>query len=128
MRHPGREVQQLDDLTQKLQSLLSDPESMRDLKELAAMLHDPPPDEQQTQPESAAENPLPDLSKLLAVGQALSQVQQDETAALLLALKPHLSAERARRTDKAVRMLRLWAAADVLRENGMLQELFGDQQ
>lgn len=118
----------MDDLTQKLQSLLSDPESMRDLKELAAMLHDPPPDEQQTQPESAAENPLPDLSKLLAVGQALSQVQQDETASLLLALKPHLSAERARRTDKAVRILRLWAAADVLRENGMLQELFGDHQ
>lgn len=119
----------MDDLTQKLQSLLSDPESMRDLKELAAMLHDPPPDEKSAPPpESAAENPLPDLSKLLAVGQALSQVQQDETASLLLALKPHLSAERARRTDKAVRMLRLWAAADVLRENGMLQELFGEQQ
>lgn len=120
----------MDDLTQKLQSLLSDPESMRDLKELAAMLHDPPPDEKSAPPPepAAAENLLPDLSKLLAVGQALSQVQQDETASLLLALKPHLSAERARRTDKAVRMLRLWAAADVLRENGMLQELFGEQQ
>ena len=30
----------MDDLTKKLQSLLSDPESMRDLKELAAMLHE----------------------------------------------------------------------------------------
>ena len=118
----------MDDLTQKLQALLSDPESLRDLKELAAMLHDPPPDEKTAQPEpAAAENPLPDLSKLRAVGPALSQVQQDETASLLLALKPHLSAERAKRTDKAVKMLRLWAAADVLRENGMLQELFGEQ-
>ena len=121
----------MDDLTQKLQSLLSDPESMRDLKELAAMLHDPPPDakpEQSPGPSAPAENPMPDLSKLLAVGQALSAVQQDETAALLLALKPHLSEERARRTDQAVKMLRLWAAAGVLRENGMMQELFGDAQ
>ena len=115
----------MDDLTQKLQALLSDPESVRDLKELAAMLHDPPPDGNPEQPEPSA-GPLPDLSGLLAVGQALSAAQQqDETASLLLALKPHLSAERAKRTDKAVKMLRLWAAADILRENGMLQELFG---
>jgi hypothetical protein len=68
---------------------------------------------------------MPDLSKLLAVGQALSAVQQDETAELLLALKPHLSEARAKRTDQAVKMLRLWAAAGVLRENGMMQDLFG---
>ena len=120
----------MDDLTKKLQSLLSDPESMRDLRELAAMLHDPPPDaapeDPQEAPEPAAgEDPMPDLTKLLAVGQALSQVQQDETAALVLALKPHLSPERARRAEQAARMLRLWSAAGILRENGMLNDLFG---
>ena len=118
----------MDDLTQKLQALLSDPDSMRNLQELAAMLRDSPPGtEPESPPEQSApaDNPMPDLSKLLAVGQALSAVQQDETAALLLALKPHLSEERAKRTDQAVKMLRLWAAAGILRENGMLQDLFG---
>lgn len=117
----------MDDLTKKLQSLLSDPESMRDLKELAEMLHDdPPPENPQTAPEpDSGESPLPDLTRLLAVGQALTQVQQDETAALVLALKPHLSPERARRAEQAARMLRLWSAAGILRENGMLNDLFG---
>ena len=120
----------MDDLTKKLQSLLSDPESMRDLRELAAMLHDPPPDAATEDPQeapgpAAGEDPMPDLTKLLAVGQALSQVQQDETAALVLALKPHLSPERARRAEQAARMLRLWSAAEILRENGMLNDLFG---
>ena len=120
----------MDDLTTKLQKLLSDPESMQELKELAAMLHEPSPDAAQDEPRdapepAAQENPLPDLTKLLAVGQALSHVQEDETAALVLALKPHLSPERAKRADQAARMLRLWSAAGILRENGMLNDLFG---
>ncbi|MBR3269190.1 MAG: hypothetical protein IKI58_10785 [Oscillospiraceae bacterium] len=122
----------MDDLTQKLQSLLSDPESLRNLSELAAMLRQPDseaePAGQRTEPmpeESAA--PPVDLTKLMAVGQALSRMQQDDSVQLLTALKPHLSAERAKRADKAVRMLRLYHAAGVLRENGLLQDFFGEQ-
>ncbi|MBR4201158.1 MAG: hypothetical protein IKQ91_07765 [Oscillospiraceae bacterium] len=117
----------MDDLTQKLQSLLSDPESMRNLSELAQMLREPDGNAaQEAAPaaaDSAAEPPPMDFSKLLAVGQALSAVQQDETAALILALRPHLSAERAKRADQAVRLLKLYAAAGVLRENGVLNDL-----
>ena len=123
----------MDDLTQKLQALLSDPESMRNLSELAGMLHSDATEH--TQPEepqadtdscSSAEPPPFDFAKLMAVGQALSSIQQDdETAALILALKPHLSEQRARRADQAVRMLRLYSAAGVLMENGMLADLFG---
>lgn len=115
----------MDDLTQKLQALLSDPESMRNLSELAAMLREPdaaspagtPP------PEQPPAVPPPDLAKLMAVGQALSQVQQDDTAVLIHALKPHLSEARAKRADQAIKMLRLISVAGVLRENGMLQDL-----
>ena len=123
----------MDDLTQKLQSLLSDPESMRNLSELAGMLRQPdadqdaPPDAataEDTAQESAAVPPF-DLEKMLALGQALSAAQEDETAALIRALKPHLSEKRARRADNAVRMLRLWSAAGILRENGMLGDFFG---
>lgn len=124
----------MDDLTQKLQALLSDPESMKNLSELAAMMQAdappedaaaPVPDESSGTPQTESEAPPFDFAKLLAVGQALSAVQQDETADLLRALKPYLSPERAKRADKAARMLRLYAAAGILRENGMLNDLFG---
>lgn len=123
----------MDDLTQKLQSLLSDPESMRNLSELAGMLHaDEPESESEQSPAaersdsgaSSSEPPPFDFAKLLAVGQALSAVRQDETASLILALKPHLSEHRAKRADQAVRMLRLYTAAGILRENGMLNDIF----
>ena len=46
--------------------------------------------------------PPPDLTKLMAVAQALGRMQQqDDNIRLLLALRPHLSPERAKRTDKA---------------------------
>lgn len=121
----------MDDLTQKLQSLLSDPESMRNLSELAAMMQTPDTDAPPSDAESAAPNdsgPLPfDPAKLIAVGQAFSAVQQDETASLIRALKPHLSEKRAKRADQAIRMLRLWSAAGILRENGVLNDLFGGE-
>lgn len=126
----------MDDLTQKLQALLSDPESMKNLSELAAMMQAdappedaaaPVPDESTGTPQTESETPPFDFAKLLAVGQALSAVQQDETADLLRALKPYLSPERAKRADKAARMLRLYAAAGILRENGMLNDLFGGE-
>ncbi|MBQ3940114.1 MAG: hypothetical protein II723_03290 [Oscillospiraceae bacterium] len=119
----------MDDLTDRLQSLLSDPESVRDLAELAAMLKqsgDSAADDaagQEPQPGTAAAE-MPDLTRLLAIGQALSGMQQDENTALLLALKPHLSEKRQARVGRAVRMLQLWNAVSVLRENGMLSELF----
>lgn len=128
----------MDDLTQKLQSLLSDPESMKNLSELAAMMQSEDSPEAPSAPESGesssggaeqteSEAPPFDFARLIAVGQALSAVQQDETAELLRALKPYLSSARAKRADQAMRMLRLYAAAGILRENGMLNDLFGGE-
>lgn len=115
----------MDDFSQKLRSVLSDPESIRNLSELAAMLQDTDgtPEEDASPSGTPPEMPQTDFSKLLAAGQALSQVQDDKNAALILALKPHLSEARAQRADRAVRLLRLYAAAGILRESGMLQEL-----
>lgn len=115
----------MDDFSQKLRSVLSDPESLRNLSEIAAMLNEQEsaPDDTDAPSDPPPEMPQTDFSKLLAAGQALSQVQDDKTAALILALRPHLSEERAKRADQAVRLLRLYAAAAILRENGLLQEL-----
>ena len=85
-----------------------------------------PPDTEPDADDGKSPEPMPfDPAKLLAVGQAFSAVQQDETASLIRALKPHLSDARAKRADQAIRMLRLYAAAGILREKGVLTDLFG---
>lgn len=119
----------MDDLTGKLGALLSDPEAMKDLTELAAMLREPDaaPDEgtagaPSPAPETADLPPL-DMGRLLAVGQLLGQQPQDANTALIAALKPHLSPERAARAEKALKLLRLYQIIGVLRESGMLNSL-----
>ncbi len=124
----------MDDLMGKLSALLSDPESMRNLSELAAMLQQPeqptaeatetvdvPPDADG----STAEMPGMDFGKLMAMASVIGQMQDDENTALLLALKPHLREERAKRVDTAVKLLRIYRIAMVLREQGILGDLLG---
>lgn len=115
----------MDDLTSRLQSILSDPESMQNLAELAAMMMQPDDtDSQSAQADPpSADLPPPDMSKLLAIGQMLGQQQPDPNAALLTALKPHLSPDRAARAEKAIRLLRLCQMIGVLRESGLLSSI-----
>lgn len=120
----------MDDLSQKLESLLSDPESMQNLAELAAMLR--APDGNAASPDSAAAPSEPeaapppfDAAKLLCAAQAFAQADRGGEASLILALKPHLSPARAAKADRAANLLRLWHAAEILRENGVLADLLG---
>lgn len=112
----------MDDMMGKLQALLSDPEAMQNLQELSAMLKDS--DAEDATPPECESSELPfDMAKLLAVSQAVSQTEDDKNITLLLALKPHLSEPRRERVDNAVKLLRLYSAASVLKEQGMLDEL-----
>lgn len=119
----------MDDLSEKLQSLLSDPESMQNLAELAAMLQggggeasaeDPP---QADSTDADGGNGF-DFSKLLLVGEIFSQMQEkDDETQLLLALKPYLSEQRSKRVDRAVKLLRLYSVFLSLKEKGLLNDL-----
>ena len=112
----------MEDLQDKLRELLADPESMQQLSELAGMLTG----EAQEAPDAAPAAPadLPDMGKLLKMGQLLAQHDTpDPDAALLMALRPHLGQRRQERVDKAVRLLRLWRLWQTLQESGMLGEL-----
>ena len=112
----------MDDLTGKMQELLSDPESMRQISELAAML----------QGESGVPNPPAaqdavgglDPGMLMKLGELMqTQNQPDKNAALLLALKPHLGERRQLRVDKAVKLLRLYSMWKAAQQSGMLRDL-----
>ena len=52
-----------------------------------------------------------------------AMTQKDKNSELLLALKPHLREERQARVDKAIKLLKLLALWNVLKDSGMLKNL-----
>ena len=114
---------------EKMQSLLSDPESMQQLQELAQMLQaDSGQESTETesaptateQTDAAASGGGLDLGALMKVSQLMGS--EDSDAALLLALKPHLREERQKKVEKAVKMLKLLSIWSMLKESGMLKD------
>ena len=127
----------LDDISEKIQSLLEDEESMNQIKELAAMfssgMYSSGMGEAASPPhadlagsgengDSASENPLP--INPMAIMQLMSAVSAtDKNRELLVALKPHLHTERQEKLDKVLKLLKLYNIFTTLRENGMLNDL-----
>lgn len=97
----------MDDLSEKLDRLLSSPDSMKRIEELMGAFTGgeqpaPPP------PVDNAPPALPDLGMMLKLAPLLAQFgQEDDSAALLHALRPHLQQERQKRLDDARQMMRL---------------------
>ncbi len=117
----------MDDMLGKMGAILSDPESVQQLQELAQMLqqesdethHAPKPDSSETEEGGGF-----DMSMLLRVQELMGAMQQnDADAQLLLALRPHLKTPRQKKLDQAVKLMKLYAVFSAVRENGMLQDL-----
>ena len=65
-----------------------------------------------------------DPNMLTAVSKVLAAMNgEDKNRALLMALRPHLSGDKQERVDKAVRMLKLYSAANALKDSGLLGSL-----
>ncbi|MGN0641797.1 MAG: hypothetical protein ACI4JJ_01505 [Huintestinicola sp.] len=125
----------------KISSLLSDEESMKQIKELADMLGSEINGSAESGPEgaenaSAAENTADgseqgsgedlfgglNFDMLMQIGSVLSAANgSDKNRALLLALKPHVSEGRQEKIDKAVKMLKVYAIITALRESGFFK-------
>lgn len=109
----------MDDISQKIQSLLNDEESMRQIQELAAMFSGDNSSASQEQPasDSLGINPA-------AIMQLIGTTsQQDKNCDLLLALREHLSIEKQQKIDKAIRLIKLYNIFIAMRENGMLDDM-----
>jgi len=117
----------MENLLGKMQELLSDPESMKQISELAQMFQSGEAgSSSDTNPASAPEaNPIPefDANLLFKAGELLRQQEHDKNTDLLIALRPHLRPYRQERLDKAVRMLKLWHLWKQLQASGMLHNL-----
>ena len=138
----------MQDLMSKLQSVLGDEQSMKQLSEIASALSSETPEQasagnaqpdfsqllkslnldqpQQAQPVQSANSGL-DVSKLLALQTIMQQAnRQDKNVDLLLALRPLLKEENQAKIDRLIKIFRLFAVYPALKESGLLGgDLFG---
>ena len=114
----------MEDLLAKMQELLSDPESMKQISELAQMFKSGEMDTSESNQETPPPNPPAfDPGLFLKASEMFHQQDNDKNIALLTALRPHLGQPRQEKLDKAVRLLRLWHIWKQLQASGMLQNL-----
>jgi len=121
----------VDDILGKIGELLSDEESMKQLSELAQILMSETSEDENSKNDKCnddgdiTESPsmgfdFASLMKLQGLFGAFNQ--NDKNTDLLLALKPHLSDEKAAKTDKAVKLLKVLALWSVIKESGLLKD------
>ena len=141
----------MDELMSKLQSVLNDEQSMKQLSEIAGMLsqgQDDGKSESSQQPDlsqllsslgtgsqqqsappppSPAGMGSPDITKLLKLQAIMQQANtHDKNVDLLLALKPLLKEENQAKIDRLIKIFRLFAIYPALKESGLLGgDLFG---
>ncbi len=120
----------MEDIQGKLSELLSDPEGMNKIKTIAESLFksDDAKNSPTPEPDSSPSGgfSLPDgfdISKIMGLMSVFNSNHNDRRSDLLLALKPHLSAERRERVDKAVKLLKIVSLLPVLKEQGLLDLL-----
>ncbi len=107
------------DFEDKLSAILSDPESMAQIMQLAQSFSSPAPEEP-TEPQSANSDFFSALgggfdpgliSKLLPLLQEYGKSQNGDTARLLTALQPFLKEDRKSKVDKALQLARMMQLA-----------------
>ena len=127
----------MDDIMGKLGEILSDPESIKQITELAQMFMSETADNKKN-PSENTENPEVkeisensgdglfsgfDFSKLMKIQEIMGAVSgKDKNAELLLALKPHLSPEKQKKTDKAIKLLKLLTVWNFIKDSGILKD------
>lgn len=132
-------------------SLLSDPESMQQIKELADMLKTESEENGAAPGQTGSDGGGADFSALAGMlgsmmgssqksgessggGMDLEMIMQlmqimtaagndDKDRNLLMALRPHLSADKQEKIDRAVKLLKIYAIITTLKNSGMLGRL-----
>lgn len=112
----------MEDLAERINSVLSDPESVKQLGEIARMLGfspDPAPGDLQNAPAAAAD--IPDAGAILELAGKLKEAGgDDDNIRFLMALRPLLSEDKQPKIDRAVRLLKIINLLPVIRESGLL--------
>lgn len=112
----------MEDLSAKLTQLLAQPDAAEKLSQAAqALLGGPLPQGAASPPQGSVPGAEDmDPAALLSAISALRSADTDARAALLLALRPHLSSGRQQRVDTALKLLKLVQLLPLLRAQGLL--------
>lgn len=104
----------MDELSEKLGELLSDPKSVAQMQEMAKSLFS-------SEQKEASPADTPDMMKIMSLINRFKNSGKSENEKLLLALRPHLSTPRQKKVDTAVKILKLLELAPLLSDSGMLE-------
>lgn len=114
----------MEDLSEKLNRLLADPDGMAKIRSAMAALGADAPSE--SPKESVAVPGGPDPALLTRLLPLLSGgVQEDEDTRLLAALKPYLHGQRAQRLEESMRLLQMAKLLPLLQQQGILSGIGG---
>jgi len=111
----------MDDLSAKLSEILGDEDSMRRVQELANQLLSKEPS--LGEKETNENNDGVDMGRLITLVSKFKNRGEDDRTRLLLALKPHLSSERAKRVDTAVKLLKIIDLLPLIKETDLFSGL-----
>ena len=107
----------MDDLSQKLDRLLSSPDGIKRIEELMGAFGASAPELPAQEPSLPSLPAGADMGMLLKLAPLLAQMgKEDDTTALFHALRPHLQEERQKKLDEAGQMLRLMKLLPLLSE------------
>ncbi len=123
----------MSDLSSQINSILSDPDMMEQIKSLSGLFGQPA-----NQKNSGPENKIPDISPppsappqldipgadgigtVMKIMPLLNELKKDdETIKLLYAIKPFLSPHRQEKLEEAIRLLRIMRLIPILKSNGL---------
>lgn len=128
----------MDDLSSKINEILSDPQAMQQIKGLTEMLGISDSSEKQKPIVTENKQSMDMLSGLSALQQnndmlsmmtrlvpLLSDMnKEDDTSRLLLALKPFLSEERKKKLAQAEKIIKIMKLLPLLKDTPLLDSLF----
>ena len=116
----------MDDLGSKLTELLSDPESMNRVRQMAESILGESGDDAPAPPVPPDISALSDmlgsgeLQSIISVISKMKSAGDDSRVQLISALRPHLSEERRKRADTAIKILKLLDMLPLIKESGLL--------
>lgn len=113
----------MDDLSAKLSEILSDPESMNRVREMAESILNQKPEPEPQKPDFSTLSDIGEISQIMGLVSKLQSQSDDPRTALLTALKPHLSEAKREKVDTAVKILRLLDLLPLIKESGILGKL-----
>lgn len=115
----------MDDLQSKLAGILNDPESMERVRQMAENLFSSEEKESvdnETTTKPSSDMPSGDEIKMIMTLMSKFKGQSDdERTHLLSALKPYLSEKRQKKTDNAIKILKLLEILPLLKDSGLFK-------